>query len=74
MRFTVKLKLAITFGLIIVQVALGIFAHSAPALGILHGPNALVLFGAAVMAFMRSRSAAEPTAGAPATAGTPTRV
>jgi hypothetical protein len=60
----------ITFGLIIVQVALGIFAHAVPALGILHGPNALVLFGVAIMAFMRARpvpaSATAPTAGQPA--------
>ena len=60
----------ITFGLIIVQVALGIFAHSVPALGILHGPNALLLFGVALMAFMRSRPAAvtpaAPVAGQPA--------
>src|SRR5215203_1197985 len=38
----------ITFGLIIIQVALGLYAHDYPVLGILHGPNALVLFGAAV--------------------------
>ena len=56
---------AITFGLIIVQVALGIFAHSVPALGILHGPNALLLFGVAIMAFMRSKATAVT---APATA------
>jgi hypothetical protein len=54
---------SITFGLIIVQVALGIFAHSAPALGILHGPNALALFGVAVMAYMRSRGPGEATTG-----------
>jgi hypothetical protein len=46
----------ITFGLIVVQVALGLLAHSVPALGILHGPNALLLFGVAVMAFMRSKA------------------
>jgi len=57
----------ITFGLIIVQVALGLFAHDIPALGILHGPNALVLFGAAVMAFMRSK--APEATGATTTAG-----
>ena len=56
----------ITFGLIIIQVALGIFAHSVPALGILHGPNALLLFGVAIMAFMRSKKPA--AAAAPATA------
>jgi hypothetical protein len=60
----------ITFGLIIVQVALGIFAHSVPALGILHGPNALLLFGVAMMAFMRSKpetaATTAPVAGQPA--------
>jgi hypothetical protein len=60
----------ITLLLIIVQVALGIFAHSVPALGILHGPNALLLFGVAVMALMRSREtpavAPGPVAGQPA--------
>jgi len=32
------------FGGIVVQVLLGLFAHSLPALGILHGINALLLF------------------------------
>ena len=68
----------ITFVLIIVQVALGLFAHSIPALGILHGPNAIVLFGAAVMAYMRSKAPAEATTAAPeygaAPAGTTTQV
>jgi hypothetical protein len=50
---------AITFGLIIIQVALGIYGHEVAALGILHGPNALLLFGVAVMAFMKSKT---PTA------------
>jgi len=36
-----------------VQIALGIFAHGIPQLGILHGAVALVLFGAAIMAGMR---------------------
>jgi hypothetical protein len=66
---------AITFGLIIIQVALGIYAHEVPALGILHGPNALVLFGAAVMAFMKSRTPAAVTSDPGATApGTAARV
>lgn len=69
----------ITFVLIIVQVALGLFAHDVPALGILHGPNALVLFGAAVMAFMRAKApqaSAEPATAAygATTAGTTTQV
>jgi hypothetical protein len=57
----------ITFVLIIVQVALGLFAHGIPALGILHGPNALLLFGVAVMALMRARdtAASAPVVGQP---------
>ena len=43
----------ITFLLVIVQVALGMFGHSVPALGALHGINALALFGVAVMAGKR---------------------
>ena len=38
---------------VVAQVLLGMFAHDAPALGILHGANALVLFGLAVMAGKR---------------------
>jgi hypothetical protein len=62
----------ITFGLIIVQVALGLFAHDIPALGILHGPNALVLFGAAIMAFMRAKAPEAAAAPAAATYGATT--
>jgi hypothetical protein len=60
----------IVFVTTVVQIALGIFAHGVPQLGILHGIVALVLFGAAVMAGMRATkpvaatepAAAEPTA------------
>ncbi len=38
---------------VVVQVLLGMFAHEVPSLGILHGVNALVLFGLAVMAGKR---------------------
>ena len=38
---------------VVVQVLLGMFAHELPSLGILHGANALVLFGLAVMAGKR---------------------
>ncbi len=38
---------------VVVQVLLGMFAHGAPALGLLHGANALVLFGLAVTAGRR---------------------
>jgi hypothetical protein len=43
----------ITFATVVVQVALGISAHSVPALGMLHGIVALALFGVAVTAAMR---------------------
>jgi hypothetical protein len=53
------------FASIVVQVALGIFAFGAPVLGILHGANALIMFGLAVAAGMRVARAA-PTAASPA--------
>jgi len=40
---------------IVVQVFLGLFAHSAPLLGILHAPNAFVIFGLAVTAMLKAR-------------------
>jgi hypothetical protein len=43
----------IVFGVAVLQVALGLFAHSVAGLGWLHGLNALILFGTAVMAGMR---------------------
>jgi hypothetical protein len=48
--------------LVIVQVTLGILGHQVPALGALHGINALALFGVAVSAGMRVNrvAAAEP--------------
>ena len=42
----------IVFATTVVQVALGLFAHSVPALGLLHGLLALALFGEAVSAAM----------------------
>ena len=47
---------AVTFGLIVLQVVLGTFGHGLPLLGMLHGLNALVIFGAAVAA-VRAASA-----------------
>lgn len=47
---------------VVVQVFLGLFAHGLPALGILHGLNALLLFGLAVMAGMRVSTGARATA------------
>ena len=43
----------IVLGVTVLQVALGLFAHSVAGLGWLHGINALALFGTAVMAGMR---------------------
>lgn len=43
----------ITFVTVLVQVALGLAAHSVPVLGMLHGIVAIVLFGVAVTAAMR---------------------
>lgn len=42
------------------QIALGMFAHGMPQLGILHGIVALVLFGVAIMAGMRATRPAAP--------------
>ncbi len=47
----------ITLGVVVVQVALGLFSHELAGLGWLHGANALVLFAVAVMAGMRVRRA-----------------
>ena len=48
----------IVFGVTVLQVALGLFSHSVAGLGWLHGANALILFGVAVTAAMRVRTAA----------------
>ena len=47
----------IVFGVTVLQVALGLFSHAVPGLGWLHGANALILFGTAVTAAMRVRTA-----------------
>ena len=41
-------------GLIVLQVFLGLFGHEISALGALHGVNALVLFGVAILAGVRA--------------------
>jgi hypothetical protein len=43
----------IVLGVTVLQVALGLFSHSVAGLGWLHGINALVLFGTAMMAGLR---------------------
>jgi hypothetical protein len=45
----------IVLGLIVLQVALALFAFSVPALGALHGINALAVLGTSVRAFMLTR-------------------
>src|SRR5215203_5297895 len=47
----------IVFGLTVLQVALGLFAHLVAGLGWLHGLNALLVFGTAVSAGLRVRRA-----------------
>jgi hypothetical protein len=54
---------------VVVQVALGIFSHSLPVLGAVHGLLAMVLFGVAVTAAMRVRGTAATTE--PAKVSTP---
>jgi len=46
---------AAVLGLIVAQVLLGLFAHEITSLGMLHGLNAFLLFGAALMAGHRAR-------------------
>lgn len=54
----------IVFVTTVVQIALGIFAHAVPQLGMLHGAVALVLFGSAIMAAMQVKKPAGAIAGA----------
>ena len=46
---------AAVFLLVVLQVALGLFGHEAAIFGALHGLNALILFGTALMAGMRAK-------------------
>lgn len=60
------------FGLVVLQVTLGLFGHGIPLLGFLHGVNALLLFTTALLAGLnaskRRVSAAADAVAAPATA------
>jgi hypothetical protein len=54
---------ALVFGLVVVQVSLGFAGHAIPALGSLHGLNALMLFTAALYTARRvSRVGVRPAA------------
>lgn len=46
----------ISLGLVVLQVLLGLLGHAVPFLGALHGINALLIFGVAVMAAMAARA------------------
>ncbi len=54
----------IVFGVTVIQVGLGLFAHELAGLGWLHGANALILFGVAVSAAMRVRRPVDTTVAA----------
>lgn len=58
----------------VVQVVLGLLGHSYAIAGGIHGANALLLFGLAVMAFMKSKAVPPPTTTAPGQTQQPTRV
>jgi uncharacterized membrane protein YphA (DoxX/SURF4 family) len=53
---------------IVVQVMLGFSSADAPALGLLHGLNAFILFGAALMAARKAREAKPDTVAVTSTA------
>lgn len=62
----------LVLALVIVQVNLGFFGHGVPAVGALHGLNALVLFSAAVYTARRARTTAgSEVAEPPARVATP---
>lgn len=46
---------AAVFGLVVLQVFLGIMGHEAAISGAVHGINAMILFGVAIMAGMRAK-------------------
>lgn len=57
---------AVAFGLVVLQVFLGIFGHGITSLGLLHGVNALAVF---MVAGLAARAASVPTAAPRAQAG-----
>src|SRR3712207_7497497 len=58
---------------VVIQVTLGLVGHEVPIAGGLHGLNALIVFGLAIMAFMRSKATPVVTTGSTA-AGHPSHV
>jgi hypothetical protein len=61
---------AIVFVAILVQIALAFLAFGFPAIGALHGLNALIVFGAAVRAALLPRVGRSAAAGEPLPSGT----
>jgi heme A synthase len=62
----------VVLGLVVMQVTLGLLGHSIPALGAMHGLNALLLFSAAIHTARRaSRVAVTPAAESPELLATP---
>jgi len=59
---------ATVFGLVVLQVTLGLFGHENAIFGLLHGINALAVFSVALMAGKRVSSTALTTAGGHAAA------
>jgi hypothetical protein len=59
----------VAFGLTVLQIAFALFGRGIPILGVLHGANALLIFGVAVMAAMAARGAAPVGDRATAAAG-----
>jgi hypothetical protein len=59
---------SITFGLIVLQVLLGMFAHEVYALGVLHGINAFAVMGVAASAAARAKTVAATAPAASQTA------
>jgi len=55
---------AIVFGLVLLQVTLGLLGHSYPIIGALHGINALLLFSSAAWTVYRSRRVVGDTSAA----------
>jgi hypothetical protein len=48
----------VLFGLTVLQIAFAVLGRGLPILGVLHGANALLIFGVAVMAAMAARGGA----------------
>ena len=60
---------AVTLGLVALQVVLGLLGNVVPFLGALHGLNALLIFGVAVMAAMAARATTSQRTVEPSAAG-----